>query len=359
MIRKVLFFYIAVFLIITECYSQKSGVDLENVVLSQNVEYDVIIKNKDLCGEVFSEELWYRNNLEASVRLPFLRLLFHNAMSGKLLITDTLNNIINTTQLESLLILGRDSFSITKLFSEDFTEYDSYPYPVPSCDDTALRFRENWTYNPKTMAITKKVLAVAPIVFIQHTNEYGEELSVERRVLFWIIFPEKNNPSKVLTKRFVSTATYKGRAALENANMDSAAIDSYMNKLMRMFYDDSLVGYEIDNELIINLPMSSDEWELRYCDSYNFNRKRSSPGTATYDSIIRKCLAVNSIRFLEEWTFDPLSMYMEKKVSGVCLVECVYTENNEFKGYKPKLWFYFGDVWMPFDEKLELKNPKY
>jgi len=347
----------AMLLLITfSCKPKSEKSDMS--VLSKNIEYDVTINNfvESPCTSLEeTNSNWYHNNIEASVRGAFLDLLFKNALSGKLNITDMNNKVIDTNKLKELLTI---TDTITSMQDRPpFKTYDTIIKTMLSPSMiTTLRFRENWTYEPKTMAITKKVIAIAPLASSIRIDKEGKEIIGKKNALFWIVLPEKNSTSKVLTKRIVSTVSYTKDPIYNSLNFDSTAIGTYMQKLLQLVYADSLTAYQLSSGELPDVAMSGKEWEKQLCATETIKQQRTTPPYDTYDTIVKKVFTVSAIRFLEEWKFDPETMAIDKKIVGVCPVEECFDMNKEFKGYRPLFWVYFSDVWTPFDGKLELKK---
>jgi len=153
--------------------------------------------------------------------------------------------------------------------------------------------------------------------------------------------------------------SYIGESSLEKAtHVDSIAIQKYMNLLLNRIYKDSIAAYDVVEGDLTTLPVSGKNLYKILNSTDTIKQKRTEPPYDTYDTIIKRTANVNAIRFMEEWSFDPITMAIEKKVVGICPVELCYDMNHDFKGYKPYFWVYFGDVWMPFDGKLELQKKK-
>lgn len=361
MTKKILICCTAMLMLVAfGCKKKSDKKDADKNVLSKNIEYDVTINNYVMfpCTSLSeTNDNWYNNNIEASVRGAFLDLLFKNALSGKLKITDMNNKSLDSLQLRDLL-----SYSDTVTNMRSTPPFDTYDTVIksilPPSMVTALRFRENWIYDPVTMAVTKKVIAIAPVASTVSVDKEGKETITGHKPLFWIVLPETNASSKVLTKRIVSTVSFAKDPMTYCHNIDAVALDTYMQKLVKLVYTDSLSAYAFTGDGFPNVSKSGKDWEnlLNHVDT--IRQTRTEPPYGTYDTIVKTVFKISAIRFLEEWAFDPATMAMEKKIVGVCPVEECYDMNHEFKGYRPIFWIYFSDVWTPFDGKLELKKAK-
>ncbi|MCK9612461.1 MAG: hypothetical protein WC401_08720 [Bacteroidales bacterium] len=358
--KKLVLLCIAALILFAFGCKQKSEKNSGNIILSKNIEYDVTINNFKMSSQLTLEEsnlIWFRDNIEASSRGAFLDMLFKNAFSGKLNLTDLNGKSIDTNQLKSILYVA-DTVTLTRI-TPPYDNYDTIIKKMISISTvTGLRFRESWSYDTKTMEITKKVITMAPLFSKVDTDKDGNEIIGENKVLFWIIFPEKTTPSKVLTKRIVSQVAYHDNSAFKNFNIDSVAIDTYIQKILELAYSDTLSVYSWSDGDMADIQISGTDLKNDICliDTISFMTPKHKHGN--YDTIIKHEPNITAIRFLEEWTFDPATMAIAKKVVGVCPVEMCYDQYGDLKGYRPLFWVYFSDVWIPFDEKLELKKAK-
>lgn len=358
--KTTIFCMAALMLLIFGCAPNSGKNKSEKKVLSKNIEYDVSINNYWMISQSAfeaSNESWYVGNIETSSRKAFQELLFKNALSGKLNLTDLNNKSIDTNKLKDLISFT-DTVTMTRLIPP-FNNYDTLiKKMVPESWVTGLRFRENWSYDPNTMAITKKVIAMAPLVSIVHYDNDGKETIEESKALFWIIFPEKTKPATVLTKRIVSDLIFHHTFFSKDINVDSVAMDAYIQKFMNLVYSDSLKAYACGCGAsdFSDVPVSGKELKERLCGTDTIAYATPQHKHGSYDTIIKHDVPISMIRFLEEWTFDPATMAIDKKVVGICPVEICYDEIGEVKGNRPIFWVYFSDVWMPFGGKLELKK---
>lgn len=362
MLKQIVSLTIGLLLLVFISCTPKGDDKTSRPLLSKSIEYDVTINN----FKVFSEwglntsgAFWYRNNLESSTRNAFMQLLFKNALAGKLELYDMNDKLIDTNRLKVLLLASVDSITATRT-EPPYKEYDTVITKTIHPEEiTALRFREEWTYDPATMAIKKKVIAFAPIWTPITTDNDGKETYGKNKALFWVKWSKEPANTKVLTKRIVSVTNYIGISSLEKAtHADSIAIQKYMNLFLDKVFKDSIIAYDVFEGDLATSPVNGKDLYKILNRTDTIKQKRTEPPYDTYDTIIKSTANVNAIRFMEEWSFDPVIMAIEKKVVGICPVEMCYDENNEFKGYKPYFWVYFNDVWKPFDGKLELKKKK-
>jgi hypothetical protein len=329
-------------------------------MLSKNIEYDVKINNFLFIGSLGLEESnhsWFRDNIEASARGAFLELLFNQLKAGKLELYDLNDQRMDFKNIHNLMLASVDTIYLTST-RPPYESYDSIvPKLIPPEEITALRFREQWTYDPITLAVHKKVLAYAPvwtpITFDQNQREvYGKS-----KPLFWVKWSKEPANTKVLTKRIMSTVLFKSTDTWGKAlNIDSIAIQKYTNRLLDKACNDSIDAYTVGMGDISDDLVSGKELFLSLNRIDTIRMSRTAPPKDMYDTIIWIKPHVDAIRTLEEWQFDPITMAIEKKVVGVCPIEQCFDELGEFKGFRVYFWVYFADIWMPLDGKLELKK---
>jgi len=362
MLKQIVSLTIGLLLLVFISCTPKGDDKSSHPVLSKSIEYDVTINNFKMFSEWglnTSGAFWYRNNLEGSVRGAFMELLFKNALTGKLELYDMNDKLIDTNRLKVILLASVDSITATRT-EPPYAMYDTVINKTIQPEEiTALRFREDWTYDPSTMAIKKKVIAFAPIWTPIGYDKDGNETYGENKTLFWVKWSKEPANTKVLTKRIVSVTNYIGISSLEKAtHVDSIAIQKYMNFFIDKVFKDSIAAYDVTAGDLTTFPISGKDLYKLLNRTDTIKQKRTEPPYDTYDTIIKHTANVNAIRFMEEWSFDPVTMAIEKKVVGICPVELCYDMTGQFKGYKPYFWVYFADVWKPFDGKLELKKKK-
>jgi hypothetical protein len=353
MLKKILNLTMVALVFIYAGCNPKGGENTnDRPVLSKNIEYDVSINNfklMKLWGLVSSSPLWYRYNLESSVRCAYLELLFQKALAGKLDLYDMNDQPIDTIALKILLNSTDSKDTIIMIRpSPPYDEFDTVvAIPFDPSTITALRFREDWTYDPATMAISKKVLAIAPIWTPVTFDAEGNECYGTDKPMFWIKFSKEPTNTKVLTKRIMSNTSCIGfRDACMAKNADTIELKKYFNSILNRVYNDSIEFYDPCAEPGI-LQVSGKKW-------YKAMNRVDTIKVGDKDTVIKSEPNLTDLRFLEEWSFDTTTMAIQKTVVGICPVERVFCTDGSFKGYKPYFWTYFKDVWTPFDGKLEL-----
>jgi hypothetical protein len=351
---------IGMLLLILIGFAPKGNGQTVRQVLSKNIEYEVKINNFIMINALGLEESnhsWFRNNIEASARGAFLELLFKNAREGKLQLFDMNDKPADIRRLNELLFASADTLRMTRAYPP-YQEYDTtISKSIPSEEITALRFREEWTYDPSTLAIKKKVLAYAPVWTPITFDKDQKEVYGESKPLFWVKWSKEPASTKILTKRILSAVLLKSAEAWDKAdNIDSVAIQKYTNRLLDKVFKDSIDAYTLDMNDLADVPVNGKDLRANMNRYDTIRLQRSGSSQQMYDTVIITKANITGIRFIEEWSFDPATMALTKKVVGVCPIEQCFDENGIFKGFRVYFTSYFSDVWMPLDGKLELNK---
>jgi len=320
----------------------------ESIMLCKNIEYDVVVNNYRILASNFEsgiedfytskDDFWFIYNIETSVRLPFVDLIFKKALSGELETTDVSGNPLNTQNIRELLI-SNDSVTYQRMVPP----YDLFDTIIEVKnfevnDITAFRFREEWTYNPQTMAIYKKVLAMAPVVSPDKGNSNINIYGGTGKPLFWIKFSEEKPATEVLTKRILNQMPIFGEDEQKALNADTVIIQKYLTALYSKIKSDSITVYysSFNGAEFENIPENGKETAEKIVSLSQENKP------------------ITDLRFLEEWTFDPNTMYLQKKVVGFCPVAKDYNDRGELRGLLPMFWVYFNEIWMPYQKSISL-----
>jgi len=150
----------------------------ETEILATKIQYDVPVNNND------PQLDWWVNNIEGSKREPFLKRLMEAAQNGEVKAFDYFNNPMSPGQVRSA---GTDT--IYRTFLRDYPPYEEYDTMIVSSityrDIVKIRFMEEWTWDPETLEIQKKVVAIGPVLNREVAGESFNQL------LFWISLDER------------------------------------------------------------------------------------------------------------------------------------------------------------------------
>lgn len=152
-------------------------------LLTERIQYDVTIKSPEV------DLAWFVQNLEGPKREKFIQSVMETARSGKFKIYDVMSNKLLTP--EEVLAVGTRSniFTLQRNY-EPYENYDTIiKHELQLSEISRMRFLEEWYMNPKNGYITKKVIAICPLV--ESYTEDGELRGYQP--LFWISYV-KNFP---------------------------------------------------------------------------------------------------------------------------------------------------------------------
>jgi hypothetical protein len=172
----------AILILYTITVSSCSDKSSKNEVLTSKIQYDVPIISND------PQLDWWINNIEGSRREPFLQRVMTAAEEGKFRVFDYFNNPLSPGQV---LSLGTDTIYQTLMRTRPpYEEYDTMIVSsVTYRDVVKIRFMEEWKWDPESLQIDKKVLAMGPVIQKQFGQENYSQL------LFWI-YLDKDYPAK-------------------------------------------------------------------------------------------------------------------------------------------------------------------
>lgn len=159
-----------------------TGRSVTHDILASKIQYDVPVSNDN------PQLDWWINNIEGSKREPFLKRIMEAAEKGEVRVFDYFNNPLTSQQI---MAIGSDTVYQTLLRnSPPYEEYDTMIVnSVTYRDVVKIRFMEEWKWNPKSLAVDKKVLAIGPVIRKEIAGESFTQL------LFWISL-DKGFPGK-------------------------------------------------------------------------------------------------------------------------------------------------------------------
>jgi hypothetical protein len=155
-----------------------SGNSHKKEILAEKIQYDVPVKNGD------PQLDWWINNIEGSKREPFLKRIMEAAEKGEVRVFDYFNHPLTPQQLPAQCI-----DTIYRTLVREYPPYEEYDTmtidAVTYIDITKIRFLEEWTWEPGSVNIEKKVIAIGPVVQREIAGESFNQL------LFWIYLDER------------------------------------------------------------------------------------------------------------------------------------------------------------------------
>ncbi len=147
-------------------------------VLTERIQYDVTIKSPEV------DLAWFVQNLEGPKREKLVQSIMDAARSGKFKVYDVMSN--KRMSDEEVLAVGTRSNMLT--LQRNYEPYENYDtiikHELRLSDISRMRFLEEWYLNGKDGFVTKKVIAICPLV--ESYTETGELRGYQP--LFWISY---------------------------------------------------------------------------------------------------------------------------------------------------------------------------
>lgn len=150
-------------------------------VLTERIQYDVTIISPEKDLE------WWVQNLESNKREKFVKTIMNASKSGKNKIYDVITHKELTAEEISQKGKRRELMTLQRE-NPPYEEYDTLvTSDIELSDISKVRFLEEWYLNDETGLVTKKVIAVCPML-----ESYTEEGELRGHLpLFWISFVKK------------------------------------------------------------------------------------------------------------------------------------------------------------------------
>jgi hypothetical protein len=165
----------------TAILSCHTGETSEKNVVTKRIQYDVPIRNTE------PDMDWWVQNIEGSSREKLIKDIISKVSEGKVKAYDFLSCKPYSTDEIRNMMKRVDTISV---------ERSTPPYDLVDTvliteirlsDITKIRFLEEWKMNEKTLAFSKKVEGICPMV--ERRTESGELRGY--KPLFWVFFDDK------------------------------------------------------------------------------------------------------------------------------------------------------------------------
>ena len=147
-------------------------------LLAERIQYDVSIKSPEV------DLAWFVQNLEGPKREKLIHAVMETARNGKFKVYDVMSNKPMTS--EDVLAAGTRSNLLT--MQRPYEPYENYDTVIKRelqlSDISRMRFLEEWYMDEKNGFITKKVIAICPL--LESYTETGELRGYQP--LFWISY---------------------------------------------------------------------------------------------------------------------------------------------------------------------------
>ncbi|MBW6459504.1 MAG: hypothetical protein K0B08_02925 [Bacteroidales bacterium] len=147
-------------------------------IITEKIQYDVPVVSDDPRLD------WWINNIEGSKREPFLKRIMEAAEKGDVMAYDYFGEPLTP---EEVAAQGSDTIYLTLTRNyEPFEEYDTMLVrSITYRDISKIRFLEEWTWDPITMQIEKKVVGLGPVLLGEMDGVLYNQL------LFWVYFDDR------------------------------------------------------------------------------------------------------------------------------------------------------------------------
>ncbi len=162
--------------------TETSEAGQENMI-TEKIEYPVFIKDP------WEEETtdWWKENIETSKRLEFVKTIFDWAYSGKVKAYDFIT--YEPLSVEQVKAIGNRCDTIT--ITETTPPYREKDTVIQEKLDFAqihkVKFLEEWTYDKNRTSIAKKIIGIAPALTV-----YADSVEIKGfKPLFWLFFDDR------------------------------------------------------------------------------------------------------------------------------------------------------------------------
>jgi hypothetical protein len=171
---------ICISLALCSCQNEENNEKTNGQVITEKIEYPVFIKDP---YELDNGE-WWKENIETSKRLDFVKILFDWAYSGDVKAYDYLTN--KELTLEEVKQIGNNTDTIR--IADINPPYEEKDTTIQNKLDFNLihkiKFMEEWSLNIQNHSINKRIIGVAPALTI-----YGDSNEIKGyQPLFWLYF---------------------------------------------------------------------------------------------------------------------------------------------------------------------------
>lgn len=147
-------------------------------IITEKIQYDVPIVSDDPRLD------WWINNIEGSRREPFLKRIIEAAEKGEVMVYDYFGELLTPGE-----VVAQGSDTIYLSLVRDYPPYDEYDTMLVRSlsyrEISKIRFLEEWTWDPTTFQVEKKVLGIGPVLVREMEGMLYNQL------LFWVYFDDR------------------------------------------------------------------------------------------------------------------------------------------------------------------------
>ncbi len=169
------------FLLLASCHSKNAS---KQQLVTERIQYDVPISTHD------PELDWWVRNIEGSKRETFVKQIVSAVEDGKVKAYDFFTNSEFTKEEIKNMLCKVDTLTVERF---DGTLVDTAVKKELQLKDICrMRFLEEWSINPKTLEMQKRVLGICPIAEKRAENDS----ILGYQPLFWVFF-DAEYPNKL------------------------------------------------------------------------------------------------------------------------------------------------------------------
>ncbi len=155
--------------------------DVKSSLVTERIQYDVTIKSPD------PEYDWWVQNLEGAKREGLLADIFGSVSGGKVKAYDFFSNKLLTPDEVKKILRRTDTVAVERPDPPHELVDTVLVHELSMKEISRLRFLEEWQMDHQTLAFTKKVVGICPLVEVY--AESGELRGY--KPLFWVFFDER------------------------------------------------------------------------------------------------------------------------------------------------------------------------
>lgn len=173
-------------LLLASCGNKK----IYESVVTKRIQYDVNIVTPD------AEMDWWVQNIEGANREKFVKQLFKQAQDGKVKVYDFFSYKLLTNKEVGAILKTIDTISVERAVPPYDLVDTVIVKEVRMSDIKKIRFLEEWQMDEESLAFTKTVSGICPMV--EKLDADGEIRG--NKPLFWI-FLDKRYPDELLLNK--------------------------------------------------------------------------------------------------------------------------------------------------------------
>jgi len=334
---KLKFHYVTFFalIILLSCKEKK---DLK--ILTDRIEYAAIIKSPDI------EMDWWIQNIEGPDRDRFVKGIFNMIRKGELKIYDEESALLKDEELDARMHYI-DTFRVVLNDENEKIKIDSLiTRKLKVSDINEIVFREKWFISYSPFSLEKEVLGFG--LSSNLLNQYSIENKSDQPV-FWVLMDSVNKLERKVETEITEKIQYD--VFIKNQDRDGSWWQSNIVKSNRIEFSASLIKaaqedvFEI-HDFYTNNQLSGEEVRniLSRIDTITI-QDPNPPNNWKDTTIVNNIEAhdIVKIRFLESWSIDWGNMSFSKKINAIAPIVESYSENGDFRGYRPLFWIYFSN----------------